>query len=138
MLYQGVNLMGGTKPPKLKIEDEDKTYIQRWAPFLHEPGHCCKIRVHNLANLISHSCYLLVLDFTMQALSDDAGQYRSSGDQHSRSHRGLKGPIGERASAWPDLTSLLKPTWQRASAVQVPCTLSAYMKQPLQLICKDS
>ena len=26
---QGVNLMGGTKPPKLKIEDDDKTYIQR-------------------------------------------------------------------------------------------------------------
>ena len=28
-LLQGVNLMGGTKPPKLKIEDDDKTYIQR-------------------------------------------------------------------------------------------------------------
>ena len=30
-LLQGVNLMGGTKPPKLKVEDDDKTYIQRRA-----------------------------------------------------------------------------------------------------------
>lgn len=29
VLLQGVNLMGGTKPPKLKVEDDDKTYIQR-------------------------------------------------------------------------------------------------------------
>ena len=26
---QGVDRMGGLKPPKLKVEDEEKTYIQR-------------------------------------------------------------------------------------------------------------
>ena len=33
-------------------------------------------------------------NFVVQALPDTAGQYRSSGDQHSQSHRGLKGQIG--------------------------------------------
>ena len=40
---QGTNLMGGIKPPKLKVEDEEHTYIQRpvqeqWRPKQPKPA----------------------------------------------------------------------------------------------------
>ncbi len=85
--------MGGTKPPKLKVEDDDKTYIQRQAlktlPYVRA-CHCRRTRV----SLSARSPLCTGPGWMMQGVFCDAGQHRSSGDQHSQSHLGLKGPIG--------------------------------------------
>lgn len=43
VVRQGTNMLGGIKPPKLKVEDEEHTYIQRpvqeqWRPAQPKPA----------------------------------------------------------------------------------------------------